>query len=289
MDRQILVIGGGITGRLAGHVITDAQIFDWGPPPRTAGSGLTRSFGTNYLWEPIGGLECRSFQVITEVDGQEANEDSVARYKAKIGKGYDMAWGDQFLNVSVGYDLVQQPDVQVQYNKRAVSINPDKRRVVWGDGRVTPYDVLLSTIPLYALIGLLREHVLGETLLRNIGSAFKFDPIFVRVSPRPLDAKYPPETVYVNYLSDPRVPAYRICDRDGSRHYESLTGGGVIPTKKIVPGKIHPIDRASLESAHTALSSYGIRCFGRFAAWNPNELVHQTYHQILNFYKEVLA
>ena len=93
-----------------------------------------------------------------------------------------------------------------------------------------------------------------------------------------MEAPYPPTTWYVNYVSDPDVPPYRYTDRDGKRHYEGLTGMGKIPTRKISPGKIYPnpVAPVILES----LERENIFCFGRFARWDPEELLHTTYDSI---------
>lgn len=281
-----LVIGGGITGRLFQAAVPSAQVFDWGPAP-TGQPTLTRQFGTNYLWAPLEGLECRELSVLTEVDGKAPTDAAIRAYKQKIGKGWEQTWGTQFAHAQTAYDLVSLPESRVEYNMRAVAINPIERRVVWSNGTISFYDTLVSTIPLYALIQLLKESELGQVLAYRTQGQFRFDPIFVKVTTRPPDAKARGVDIYVNYNSDPDVPVYRTCDRDGSRHYESLISVGQIPTRKIVPGKIHAIDPDITRGVHALLGSHHIHCFGRFATWDPEELVHQTHRRILDFRKEM--
>jgi hypothetical protein len=113
----------------------------------------------------------------------------------------------------------------------------------------------------------------------NVGSTFRYDPIFVKISERPPDAPYPPSMMYINYISDPAVAPYRFTDRGTERHYEALSPMMGSTARKIVPGKIHPSPRAV--RAITQLTDADIFCFGRFAAWNPEELIHETYTRIL--------
>jgi hypothetical protein len=93
---------------------------------------------------------------------------------------------------------------------------------------------------------------------------------------------------YVNYLTDPRIPAYRYCDRpNGERHWEGLSNLGGVPNKKLVPGKIHDIDPNTRKDIMFMLQCCNIFCFGRYATWRSNELVHQTWKDIVRF-KETL-
>lgn len=291
MKRVVIVIGGGITGRLIQHVLPGIRVCDWSDPPARESQSLTRQFGTNYLWEPLPGLACRPFPVVTHVDHEPWTPASVAAYKQKIGKiGDDLTWGAQFLPETTGWDLIELPKSQIAYNMRAVSINPLSRRIVWSTGEIDTYDVLISTIPMYALISLMKEYLLGQELEQISKGKLRSDPIFVKVTARPPDAPYPPDILYVNYLSDPDVPVYRYCDRFGDRHYESIRpmAGSVIPTKKLIPGKIHAMPEEIRASMHMLLWQLGnIKCFGRYAQWDPEELVHNTFHQIVAFKKEM--
>ena len=80
---EIIVIGGGISGRLFQFYVPEAHILDWGKPPKK-NKQLTRMYGANYLCEELPDIECKKFSVITHVDGQEATHDSIRRYKEKI-------------------------------------------------------------------------------------------------------------------------------------------------------------------------------------------------------------
>jgi len=266
---EIIVIGGGISGRLFQFYVPDAQILDWGKSPKKNKS-LTRMYGANYLWEELPGIECKEFSVITHVDGQEATHDSIRRYKEKIGKTFDQAhWDAQFKPLMTGYDIVSLPEPRIRYECRVKEIFVKDKKLMLSSGAQVPYDVLISTIPLYALMEMC--HV-------EQSRPFQYRPIFVRIEDRPLEAPYAEDIWYVNYLSDSDIAPYRFTDREGFRHYEGLSSMGKIPTRKIVPGKIYPNPASSfiLES----FEKENIFCFGRFARWDPEELLHDTVKHI---------
>jgi hypothetical protein len=213
------------------------------------------------------------FPVITHVDGSPASRESVMAYKTKIGKSRDMSanWAEQFQVQMTGYDCTF-PEPRIDHGRAVERIDVSRKELHLRNGNVLTYDVLVSTIPLYALLRML-DIVLGVP--------FRYDPIFIKVADRPPDAPYPVNIVYVNYLTDPTVSPYRFTDREGQRHYESLspmTGG---TCRKIIPGKIHPNIRTV--SAVANLERLNIFCFGRFAAWLPEELIHETYERIVGW------
>ena len=275
MAHRIVVIGGGITGRLVGFRASGADILDWGPPPRN--DRITRSYGTNYLWEPLQDIPCRAFQVVTHVDGQVPTDESVVAYKTKINKlGDGGDWSRQFQHETTGYDIDEMPQVPVLYQRRVVELNVAQRRLVDSTGELYRYDRLVSTIPLPSLLQLIDTQIAAFTM-----TDFHSDPIYVRVGPRPPDAPYAEDVLYVNYLSSPDVAPYRVCDRFGERHWEGLTDMGLTPTKMLKPGKIH-VNMFS-EFWVKLFRSYDIYCFGRYATWRPDELVHETYREIVQW------
>ena len=269
---KIVVIGGGITGQLVQFCIPHARILDWSKPPKTK-RPLTRMYGANYLWEPLDGIECSKFTVITHVDGSEANHESIRRYKEKIGKSFDQAhWDAQFKTVMEGYNIISLPNIDVSYECRVKEIFIKEKKLLLSSGTDISYDILISTIPLYALMDMC--HISQKR-------PFQYKPIYIRIEARPLEAQYPPTTWYVNYLSDPDIYPYRYTDRDNKRHYEGLTSMGRIPTRKISPGKIYPNPAAPV--VLELLEKDDIFCFGRFGRWDPEELLHTTYSSIKNW------
>jgi hypothetical protein len=228
-------------------------------------------WGTNYLWEPLEGIPCRSFRVVTHVDGKPGTEESISRYKRKIGKPEDIGdWGLQFEAETTGYDFEAVPNVKIEYECDVREISLKRRTLLIDHGSstsVATYDMLISTIPLNIFCNLAKLHYLPYKTM------FKSSPIYFQVEP----TETHPEDLYVNYVSDHTLPVYRWCDRDGMRHYEFLRQ----PNKAAVcisPGKIRysPL----IEELLVRLHGHGVRFFGRFAKWEPNELVHETYKQI---------
>jgi len=270
---SVIIIGGGISGQLVQFCVPEAEILDWGRVPKRRLGSLTRMFGANYLWEKLPNIPCTEFSVVTHVDGQEATHESIRRYKEKIGKTFDqLHWDSQFQPLMKGYDITTLPKPRIRYESRVKEVFVKDKYLLLVTGEIISYDTLISTIPLYALMEMC--HIKCE-------KPFQYRPIFVRIEDRPLEAPYPLETWYVNYLSDPDITPYRYTDRNGERHYEGLTSMGKIPTRKITPGKIYP--NPGIEITLELLRENNIYCFGRFANWNPEELLHDTFKDINNW------
>jgi len=121
-------------------------------------------------------------------------------------------------------------------------------------------------------------YVFFVPLLLFVFLFWSYRPFFFRLLPLPPDSPVV-EGLYVNYLSNPAVEAYRCTDRNGERHYESLTKfPGLRPQRTLVPGKIYPAPHTAALRAQ--LERFNIFCFGRYATWTPDELVHQTVADI---------
>lgn len=272
---KVAVIGGGITGRLVQWAIPEAEIFDWRPPGQA--QHLTRHFGANYLWQPIANIPCRSFRVVTHVDGHPATLDSVLRYKEKIGKSGDVLdWERQFTLYTTGYEFEELPAATIHWDHHVVTITRQSHTILFKKHDPVTYDYLISTIPLYALLGMVDSWALP------LRYELKYKPIFFRVTNRPPDAPQPLDVLYVNYLSNPDIAPYRYCDRFGKRHFESIVpyeNGRA--TMRIPPGKIYAHPGVEEELAN--LMAADIYTFGRFGSWRPDELVHETWARILQW------
>lgn len=263
---RTIIVGGGFNGQLLHTLFHRARVFDWRPAPPNL-NAQPRQFGPQYLWEPISLLPCASFEVTTHVDGMPATDDAVMAYKRKVGKEQDAGdWRAQFQPSMTGWSVVLPPS-RVEYGRRIISIDRVSRKLSMANGDEVPYDLLLSTIPLYALLSLAG--------LPEPPDKLAFKPIYVS-STDALRA----DGMYVNYISDPETPIYRQTWRDAALHRESLHATEDV-TIKITPGKIyqHPAVPAALQT----LAAYGIHTFGRFASWNPDELAHETYRHANSF------
>lgn len=266
----VVIVGGGITGQLAQMHIPDAEILDWKEDKPNA--RMTRNYGANYLWKPLPGVECREFKVVTHVDGQPATEEAVATYKAKIGKAGDLnGWQVQFAPTMAGYEFDTLPPARITWEHRITQIDRAHHTLYFAKGKEPiQYDVLISSIPLFSLLSLAG--------IPQPPGGLQYKPIFTLITRRPPDAPHPREVMYVNYLSDPHIRPYRLCDRFGERHYESIVPFETLATKRLVPGKIYP--HASVPEYLDVLAGYNIYTFGRYGSWAPDELVHETWDRI---------
>jgi hypothetical protein len=137
------------------------------------------------------------------------------------------------------------------------------------------YEHLISTLPLNLFMTMA-----GLENCYPVKTMFKYKPVYVKVVDKPPEAEYSDRVFYVNYLSNPLQEPYRYCDRFGERHYESLTPIG-FPHKKLYPGKIW--NDPMVPEVLSRLSEVDVACFGRYGSWSPNELIHETYHKLVQW------
>jgi hypothetical protein len=266
MRHRVIIIGGGFNGQLLHSIFHRARVFDWRPAPPDI-TAQPRQFGPQYLWEPLEDLPCTSFTVVTHVDGAPASDAAVLAYKRKVGKEQDDGdWRSQFQTSMTGWNVTLPPS-RVEYGRRIVSIDRVSRKLSMANGDEVSYDILISTIPLYALISLAG--------IPEPESKLRFRPIYVSSS-----TALPMDGMYVNYISDPETPIYRVTWRDAALHKEALESADGV-TIKITPGKIY--NHPAVPELRRLLANYGIWTFGRFASWNPDELAHETYRLARQF------
>lgn len=268
-----MILGGGITGRLAGYLWPSASILERNSEEKS--NQLTRMWGTNYLWEPLPGFDCPPFKVTTEIDGQIATKDAILRYKEKIGKASESqeSWGLQFQHVTTGYEFNHVPRGQLVPSFAVDRIDLSNQRVHAGD-RMVEYSMLISTVPmstLVSLVGFLKSDLIDRHLHHQ--------PIYISLH-KQLPEEEPSRDMYVNYLTDESTPVYRYCIRDGLQHAEQLAKTDRT-TIVVNPGKIYYSTIA--QSFLRVLRKRNVFCFGRFATWNSNELVHETYKKLRDF------
>ena len=275
MKSETIILGGGIVGQMAKQVLPEAIVFE-----RNEASNRkpNQAFGTNYLWEPIPLFQTQEMEIHTHVDGRDATTETIKRYKNKIGKSHEgeSEWGLQFAPMSRGHFIVEYPMVSIFYEHNIWAIDLTKKSMVVetpSGGKTFEYDNLISTIPLNELVRLT-----GMDKAFPVKTIFKFRPVFIKIQPKPMESPYTDKQIYVNYISNPLVEPYRYCDRFGERHYESLLPMG-FPHKKISPGKIwkNPL----INSVLKALEQANVTCLGRYGRWNPNELLHETYADLM--------
>jgi hypothetical protein len=268
---RVVVIGGGFLGQLVQFAVPYARVLDWRKAPVGRDTYQTRYFGAHYLWQPLPGLPCTPVDVHTTVDNQAPEEDAIRRYKEKVGKMSDIIdWNGQFKEHQTGWEIADVPGSVVDYSQFVQSVNWKTRTLTLRDVGAVAYDMLVSTIPLPALLRLL-----GGPALDPVNR-----PIYVSVTPAPARPRV--RGLHVDYCSTIGDPVYRKTNRHGLElHRESLEVVSDGPCTPLYPGKIYVHPR--VPALQHALIARHIFCFGRNATWSPDELAHETYANILEW------
>jgi len=272
---KIVVIGGGLVGRLVQHAVPEAEIYDWRPAPVREGLDVTHppTFGAMYLWKQIPGITSAPVSIHTKIDLQEPTPERILAYKEKVGKQSDMGdWATQFIPRTEGYRIASMAAPRIHYHSFVERIDWEEKRIqLRGRKRTIPYDQLVSTIPLYSFLKMVGRAWPGEPLMR---------PIFVNIVPK-CPVLLPANTWLVNYWSNGLMKPYRSTFRDGTTHEESLSSWGP-GSKSIVPGKIYVTDGQAdaLAGLRVWLADRSIYVFGRYGTWLPDELLHNTWECI---------
>ena len=259
---RVVVIGGGFIGQLVQLAYPLARVLDW--KKYAPKDHLETRVGPQYLWEPIPNVLSFSFEVTTLVDGDPPTPEKILAYKRKVKKEDDNGdWEIQFQHKTLGWHSAL-PVPRIEYNAVVERVNLLDRKLIMKDDLDIPYDVLVSTIPLPVLMKM--------TGLSH-PSPFESAPIFMRTEERDGDAR---DGMVLNYLSTPHIPYYRVTRYGKTVYYEALTNQ--LGCRKVVPGKIYTHEGA--DRIVQDLASQGVFCYGRFAAWCPDELAHQTWQKI---------
>lgn len=282
---KVIVIGGGHIGTLAGWLMPHATVLDWRKPSHDVERHRPRPYGAMYLHKALEGIPCRPLDVRTTIDGKPATEESAWAYKRKVGKESDMdcagLWRGQFKEFTVGWEMVEHPRIEIRWGSIVDHIDVHQQILTLTDGSWFAWDRIISTIPFYSLLDLMR--IPQPSLLEH-------RPIAVRSAPIPLDV--PPMTtdIHVNYVSDPSVNVYRTTDRHGNRDNEWLYDTHArtpIPGKILRPGKVY---RAPwTRDMCSQLNVLGVYPVGRAGRWEPDELTHDSYNDLLVWVRDMRA
>ena len=173
----------------------------------------------------------------------------------------------QFEYQAKGFSPLEFPEPQrIRYKAHVVSIDPFRRQVSLRDGDVVKYEKLISTIPLPAL----RTMVDAAVLVPFDSVRFQSAPIYVVEKKNTFR---PRSSMSVDYRTT--GPAYRAtAHRDGALHLEYFEPPTGAVAKKLLPGRIYDTPYAKPLVKEMALLD--IYCFGRYARWDSDELLHQT-------------
>lgn len=265
---RIVVIGGGYVGQLVQFAVPDARVLDG----RTTAPAdhLDSRVGPQYLWEPIPGCPSESFPVTTLVDNLPPTPEAILAYKQKIGKENDGGnWGLQFQHQTVGYSSAL-PVPRVEYDSKVQMVDLVNKQLGVSGWRTIDYDLLIITVPLPLFLNTL---ILGP----DFHEPFKWDPIYM--AKETCDSEV--EGMILNYHSSADDIWYRDTRVKNIQYFESLQKNDDLVVHTIPIGKIHP--NLESETILAQLTAYDCYCFGRFAAWRPDELAHETWRHIIDW------
>jgi hypothetical protein len=275
-----LILGAGSVGMVAAHALQNAKEKpflldrrDW------IASNLVDNqvLGSQYLWQPIPGLDCQQFRVLTHVDGQPATPAAVGRYKNKVLRAGDQhTWPLQFTVERPGWrGLRAASSARTVFGVSLRGVEPENRRilaVVGGTPVVFEYRKLISTIPLPSLLA----------LVPAMNYAFRSKPIYVVRKDETIHEEMvrisfglSADDIYMNYIGNPSSPWTRITFWGRFSFAESLDPNVEGNPVALKPGKIwaHP-DTPEI-AKH--LEAHDIYLLGRYGAWQPEELLHESY------------
>jgi len=221
--------------------------------------------------------------ITTVIDGQEATEETILKYKKKIYGESNRRYNNkphQFEYCSVGYkfdiDKSFRPDIEGKV--KSVNIK-DKVVLLEGNGvSEISYDILINTIPLNIF-----EFLLEEDRRWSKDETYQFSPICVHIEQHPHISPMRIGNLVVNYLSNPVTPIYRevTCYHRNIVTYQSehiLTDNCRNSWTKAVinPGKL--LNSGNYEYFVSILRNRNIYCLGRFAQWDNKIMLEDVYN-----------
>ena len=272
--KKVVVLGGGITGRLAKIMIPDAEVYE----SKSVEDTFTTEVGVHISIIPITELGSEKYTRYIRIDGQEPTIPLIDRYRKKIAREGDLSYGDyrQFEPEQTVYKNELPRDVEIHYSTLVIKIDLVRRVLLTFEGTELPYDYLINTIPLLNFVKLTN---LFSSFKDNASTFFMHRPIYV------LREEYSTESHIIreNYITDPDNPVYRENFISGYHNRESLfkVEGAI----KIYPGKIYP--SSQVDHILDDLKSYGVFCAGRYATWDNRIHMWNVYSQ-LKFIRETV-
>lgn len=267
-----------MVGTIAQRHVPHALILDWGPPP--LGTFTPQQWGAIYWWRPIADIACYAFPVRTTIDGQPPTEDGILAYKRRVGKGIEVqtrreALTAQFTLHSTGYAPLDFPlPTRIRYRAMVLDIDMAAHILRLKAGHTYRYNHLISTIPLPSLLALRSGPAMYDPAFDAVGNMdFGSQNIFVTVEPSPVIT----QVMEVDYQTTGE--AYRVTRHlDGTLHHEFAFPAPptrtVLRSKRLIPGRIY--DSPYVPVLVRALQAYDVQCFGRYARWDSDELLHMT-------------
>lgn len=271
MGKKIVILGAGITGRLAKIMFPEALVLE----SKSSNSLFTSEVGVCISIVPIPELSNKRYTRYIQIDNQKPSLELINKYKKKISREGDMSYGDyrQFESEQIVYHQELPQGLDIQFDTEVSCIDLDKKWLNVGneiDGyHHIEYDYLISTIP---LINLVQISNLFTNFKVSANTFFMHRPIYLVRTKIPSE----PDIIRENYITDMDTPMYRENYFKEWKNQESLFK--ITEAIKIYPGKIYPTTYVS--HILSDLESYKVFCAGRYACWDNRIHLWNVYSQL---------
>jgi len=289
-EKSIVILGGGPAGHATSVAFPEALVIE-----KNDYRSEARNFGPHFLWRDLGGFKCRPTKVLSHIDGAPATDESVRRYREKVGRPDDTRpWHDEYGVEATQYDILEWPSVRGLWGWKVDRVRLRDRVVrvtsTSGDTDLSvdvQYDTLINTLPMPIFWRM-------TDLFRDLDDCFRWTPVYVWVEPyredqsvrRREEFKFEnPWDRYINWISDKDNPCYRESWHENGVHHESLLKDDRWmrePTHTHYPGKIWSEGEKTLGLITRFAETHGVYFNGRYGSWSYGELLHHTYENALS-------
>jgi len=273
MSKKVVILGAGITGRLAKIMFPEALILESKKPDDV----YTSELGVCISIVPIPELSNNKYTRYISIDNQKPTIELINKYKKKISREGEMSYGDmrQFEPEQIVYNQELPKNLNIEFDTLVLNVDLDTKTLKTTKETIK-YDHLISTIP---LINLVKISDLFTNFKESASTFLMHRPIYLSRSAIAIE----PGIIRENYITDPETPVYRENYFSGLKNQESLFK---LPNAfKIYPGKIYP--NSYVTHILDDLASYGVQCAGRYAQWDNRIHLWNVYSQ-LKYLREVI-
>ena len=273
MSKKIVVLGGGLVGRLAKIMFPEALVLESKSPTDI----FTSELGVCISIIPIPDLRNEKYTRYISIDNQKPTLELINKYKKKISREGDISYGDyrQFEPEQIVYRQELPKNLDIEFSTLVTKIELNSKKL-FTLKESFQYDFLISTIP---LISLLQISDLFNNFKDSASTFFMHRPIYLIRS----KSETSPNIIRENYITDMDTPIYRENFFESWRNQESLFK--IEKAIKIFPGKIYP--NSYVPHILEDLESYGVYCSGRYGRWDSKIHLWNVYSQ-LKFLREVI-
>lgn len=276
-----IIIGAGIVGRFAKILMPEAILLE----ASSDGSKITTDFlGTNMCRLPIPELNSVEGILRIKIDGEDATEESVSRYRQFKFQENRIEFGDykQFNPIQIVH-FINKPEVPVLYNQKVVKINAIDKTIETIDTvslkrNIIDYDCIINTIPLLNLIQIV-DITSNSPFINTMKNKLIHKNIFYKEK-RAERSITESNEIILDFKTSVESTVNRVSfylDRESCESYYSLGEGQSV----LYPGKI--MGSEFTEDIAKDFQLYNIYCYGRYARWRHKEMLHETFKNLRRF------